>query len=338
MTETVDTHPQPTRSDRTRPLTNLLGGVAILGSVLAGVGLTASLTQEHNLFESAATAIRAIATPRSTTMPDGAIHVTDRQADSLAPTPEALDGLFEIEENLAGLTTPPLPDNPPRSSGPALTPLEAQINRILLEQIDPPGPFLALRKKMLDAIPNSYPVEFKGVTSRYGMRVHPTTNSKEFHHGIDLRAAMNTPVRATADGVVEFAGHHGKSGFGNVVIIHHSYGFRTTYAHMGKVQVKFGQFIRKGEQIGVSGNSGLSNGPHLHYEVRFIHRKLNPMPFMAWSQDNYQALFKEKNVDWPSLMRLIAQRVNEPVLPPLWLAEQHGEVPPLGMDLPKAAL
>ena len=312
-----------------RSMVSKLGGLTLLASILAGAGLGYSLHQKGNLF-SPVRARTLISTATMDMIQNQAIHLAGKQIDNMSPTPEALGGMFDLDGK-------PIAATPEKNTNGALTPLEAQINRVLMEQIDPPGPFLALRKKMLDTIPNTYPVPFKGVTSHYGFRTHPTTGKRDNHRGIDLRAAMNTPVHATADGVVEYAGFHKKSGYGRMVILHHNYGFRTTYAHLGKVEVKGGEFIRKGEQIGLSGNSGLSNGPHLHYEVRFIHRPLNPSPFLEWGPDRYQALFKVKEIQWQSMMRLIAHRVEEPVLPPLWLAGQQGEFP-LGIDRPETAL
>ncbi len=321
-----------------RGLVSKLGGLTLLASILAGAGLANSVHHRSNLFSPTDTGARTIADGATLDLvQDQAIHLAGKRVDNLSPTPEALGGMFDLEGNPLLTNTPPLPESAPKSVDGALTPLEAQINKVLMEQIDPPGPFLALRQKMLDTIPNTYPVPFKGVTSGYGFRKHPTTGKKDFHRGIDLRAAMRTPVHATADGVVEFAGFHKKSGYGRMVILHHNYGFRTTYAHLSDVQVKSGTFIRKGDQIGLSGNSGLSNGPHLHYEVRFIHRQLNPRPFLEWGPDHYQPLFQVKQVHWRSMMRLIAHRVNEPVLPPLWLAGQQGEFP-LGMDKPETTL
>jgi murein DD-endopeptidase MepM/ murein hydrolase activator NlpD len=159
------------------------------------------------------------------------------------------------------------------------------------------------RATLLQLIPNGSPIEYHGVTSRFGYRIHPTLKKREFHRGIDLKAKMNTPVYAPADGIVEWAGLHKRSGFGKLVILEHIYGFKSYYGHLNKIVIKSGQFVKKGELIAYTGNSGLSNGPHLHYELRFIHRVLNPYYFIKWTQANYNEIFhKEKKVPWQSLI------------------------------------
>jgi len=159
------------------------------------------------------------------------------------------------------------------------------------------------RAVMMQLIPNASPIEYKGITSKFGYRIHPTLKKREFHRGIDMKAKMNTPVYAPADAIVEWSGMHKRSGFGRLVILEHSYGFKTYYGHLNKTVVKSGQFVQKGTLIAYTGNSGMSNGPHLHYEIRFIHRNLNPYLFIKWTQKNYDEIFtKEKKVPWQSLI------------------------------------
>ncbi len=159
------------------------------------------------------------------------------------------------------------------------------------------------RATLLELIPNGSPVAYHGITSKFGYRIHPTLHTKEFHKGDDLKAKLNTPVYATADAIVEWAGMHKRSGFGNLIILAHVYGFKTYFGHLNKIVIKSGQFVKKGDLIAYTGNSGLSNGPHLHYEIRFIHRPLNPFYFIKWTQKNYNEIFeKEKKVPWQSLI------------------------------------
>lgn len=161
---------------------------------------------------------------------------------------------------------------------------------------------------ILELIPSGSPVKYDGITSKYGWRVHPTLKRREFHPGSDMRAKYGTPVHATADGVVEYAGLHKKSGYGRLVIIDNNYGFKTFFGHLSKVKVKAGQVVHKGDLIALSGNSGLSNGPHLHYEVRFISRPLNPYWFIKWGVNNFNVIFqKEKKVPWQSLIATISK-------------------------------
>lgn len=161
------------------------------------------------------------------------------------------------------------------------------------------------RVRVLAQVPNGSPVPYQGISSGYGYRIHPITKKRSLHHGSDLRAPMNTPVYATANGVVEFAGTHGN--YGRLVILDHTYGFRTFYAHLNKMAVRNGSVVKKGDLIGYSGNSGRTNGPHLHYEVRFIQRALNPYWFIKWDMAHYDQIFaKVKKVSWKPILEAIA--------------------------------
>lgn len=180
------------------------------------------------------------------------------------------------------------------------TSLHFRVNRALSSAED--------RAKVLETIPSGSPVPYHGISSKFGYRIHPITHKRELHRGTDLKAKMNTPVYATADGVVEFAGSHNTKGYGRLIILDHAYGFRTLYGHLNKIKVRDGQVVKKGELIGYSGNSGLSNGPHLHYEVRFIQRSLNPYWFVKWDMGNYDQIFaKIKKVTWEPILQAIAE-------------------------------
>lgn len=158
---------------------------------------------------------------------------------------------------------------------------------------------------LLQFIPSGMPLIYSGITSSYGERTHPITHKKEFHRGIDFRAKMRTPVYATADAIVEWAGYHEKSGYGNLVILRHAYGFKSLYGHLNKVVVKYKEYVKKGDLIGYSGNSGMSSGPHLHYELQHLYKTLNPYYFTKWSIENYQQIFeKEKSILWNSILEV----------------------------------
>lgn len=166
---------------------------------------------------------------------------------------------------------------------------------------------------MLQFIPNGKVMEDNGISAKFGMRTHPILETKEFHKGIDLRANIGTPIYAPADGVVEFAGTHSENSLGALVIIDHVFGFKTYYAHLSKKMiVKHGEYVKKGDLIAHSGNTGLSTGPHLHYEVRFLIRPLDPINFINWDNTNFIQIFKEeKNVPWDSLVKATIQLVNK---------------------------
>lgn len=158
------------------------------------------------------------------------------------------------------------------------------------------------RRLLLNMIPNGLPAQFERVNSDFGQRVHPVTKKRAMHRGVDLKMRKGTPVFATADGIVESAGTDTQGGFGKIIRIQHSFGFRTYYAHLGKLLVKPGEYVVKGQQIADSGNSGRSTGPHLHYEVRQLWTALDPAPFMSWSLENYEQLFEQVGeINWDSL-------------------------------------
>jgi len=166
------------------------------------------------------------------------------------------------------------------------------------------------KRMMLSSIPSGYPLAEATVTSAFGMREHPVVEGTRLHGGVDLRASIGTEVTATADGVVEYAGHNPGSGMGKMVKIVHNYGFSTIFAHLSDIGVEVGQYVSQGQPIGRSGNSGLSKAPHLHYEVRYLERRLNPGSFMNWSFDHYQTVFEqEERVQWQSLARTVRSKL-----------------------------
>lgn len=119
------------------------------------------------------------------------------------------------------------------------------------------------------------------VVSGFGMRFHPILHYRRMHSGIDMTARPGTPIYATGDGVVRLAGRNvqGYSGYGVVALVDHGYGFQTVYAHMQSVNVRVGQRVTRGQQIGTVGSSGMASGSHLHYEVIQNDRKVDPVYF-----------------------------------------------------------
>ncbi len=118
------------------------------------------------------------------------------------------------------------------------------------------------------------------ISSLFGSRVHPVTGQEQEHQGLDLAAAAGSPVLAAAAGKVRFAG--AKGGYGNTVIIEHQDGAQTLYAHCRDLLVKGGQPVSAGQEIATVGSSGLSTGPHLHFEYRDAQgRTRDPLPMLA---------------------------------------------------------
>ena len=126
---------------------------------------------------------------------------------------------------------------------------------------------------VLAALPPRLPLR-SSVNSVFGPRLSPWTREPEFHAGIDLAAAPGTPVKATAPGVVRFAGV--AEGYGNSVVLDHGQGVESRYGHLQTVGVARNQRVERGQAIGLSGNSGRSTAPHLHYEVRVDGRPVDP--------------------------------------------------------------
>lgn len=136
------------------------------------------------------------------------------------------------------------------------------------------------KEALLKTIPAIQPVQNKDlsrVASGFGMRVHPILKYRKMHNGMDFTAPPGTPIYATGDGKVTKVGLG--SGYGKMVIIEHGFGYKTYYAHMSKYEARVGQEVKRGEIIGYVGNTGLSSGPHLHYEVWKNGNVLNPVNF-----------------------------------------------------------
>ncbi|MCX7820098.1 MAG: M23 family metallopeptidase [Brevinematales bacterium] len=112
-------------------------------------------------------------------------------------------------------------------------------------------------------------------TSGFGIRRDPFTGLKGYHTGIDIAKPTGTPVYASKDGVVKFAGWSG--GYGLCIFIKHQFGYETVYGHLSSVNVKEGQTVKAGQFVGRVGNSGRSTGSHLHFEVRKFGKPLNPL-------------------------------------------------------------
>ena len=112
------------------------------------------------------------------------------------------------------------------------------------------------------------------VTSGYGSRMHPLLGFARFHRGIDLAAAAGTPIRAPADGRVMRAGWRG--GYGRQVALAHGGGLDTSYSHLSRILARVGETVRSGQVIGYVGSSGLSTGPHLHFEAARNGRPIDP--------------------------------------------------------------
>lgn len=136
-------------------------------------------------------------------------------------------------------------------------------------------------EKLASCIPAIQPIALDDLTrfgSSFGLRFHPILKIWRMHDGVDLTAPRGTKIHASGDGIV-FRANNSHGGYGKVVKINHGFGYITVYAHMSKILVRPGQSIKRGDVIGLVGSTGLSEAPHLHYEVRINGRPVNPTNF-----------------------------------------------------------
>jgi murein DD-endopeptidase MepM/ murein hydrolase activator NlpD len=131
--------------------------------------------------------------------------------------------------------------------------------------------------KMISALPNRWPVR-GAVNSEFGTRVSPWTSNSEFHSGVDIRAEKGTPVQAPATGTVSHAGPNAE--YGLTVILDHGNEIRSLYGHLSQIAVKVGDRVERGARLGLTGNTGRSSGPHLHYEILVKNQPVNPRAYI----------------------------------------------------------
>lgn len=137
------------------------------------------------------------------------------------------------------------------------------------------------KTEMLASIPSIVPISnaTNRLTSGFGYRIHPVYKTLRMHTGVDFTAPKGTPIYASGNGIVRGLNRKDFSGYGIVCVIDHGYGYQTLYAHMSKLNVRPGQKVSRGEIIGFVGSTGLSVGPHLHYEVLKNGKPINPVNF-----------------------------------------------------------
>ena len=137
------------------------------------------------------------------------------------------------------------------------------------------------KTKLLAAIPAIQPINNKQlsrIASGFGYRIDPIYKTRKAHLGLDFASPSGTPIYATADGIIKFAGFS-TNGYGNHVIINHGFGYETLYGHMVRVSAAQGQQVKRGQVIGYVGSTGKSTGPHLHYEVHKSGVQVDPINF-----------------------------------------------------------
>ena len=136
------------------------------------------------------------------------------------------------------------------------------------------------KEEFSTVIPAIWPIDrtkLRHVSSLYGMRMHPTLGIWRKHEGIDLTAPIGTAVYASGNGVISQS--QWRNGYGELIEVNHGFGYKSRYAHLSKRYVQVGDSVTRGQVIGEVGNTGVSSGPHLHYEVRYRDNTVNPIHY-----------------------------------------------------------
>ena len=152
------------------------------------------------------------------------------------------------------------------------------------------------KEEFTEVIPAIWPIDrtkLTRVSSLYGMRMHPTLGIWRKHEGIDLTAPTGTPIYASGKGVVSQS--QWRNGYGELIEINHGFGYKSRYAHLSKRYVQPGDSVMRGQVIGEVGNTGVSSGAHLHYEVRYRENTVNPINYFnaEMSEEAYVELMSQ---------------------------------------------
>ncbi len=192
---------------------------------------------------------------------EGSISRLDERSKIIKTMMDQIGVKIEVEED-------------PNHSGGLYVDPDSMLSDKLIDKTDR---YLELVKKL----PLGRPINTK-ISSRYGRRSDPLNHKKAFHFGVDFKGRTGDKVAATGDAVVKVSSYN--KGMGKYVILKHVNGYETLYAHMSKRLVKRGQKVTRGQAIGLVGNTGRSTGSHLHYEVHYRNKTVNPMKFMQVSK------------------------------------------------------
>jgi murein DD-endopeptidase MepM/ murein hydrolase activator NlpD len=145
---------------------------------------------------------------------------------------------------------------------------------------------MSIKSPNFEFVPGIIPLKpgtYRRISSHFGMRFHPIRKVNKMHFGMDVSANIGTAVYATATGTVKIASYN-QAGYGTMVKLKHQYGFQTIYGHLKTFLCKPGQLIKRGQLIGYVGNTGLSTGPHLHYEIVKNNQRIDPIQFVEFAK------------------------------------------------------
>ena len=155
------------------------------------------------------------------------------------------------------------------------------------------------KNKRIECIPSILPLSVGDLTfisSYFGARIDPFFNHQKPHFGLDFVAPIGTKIYSTGDGIVTLS-KFSRKGYGNEIIIDHSFGYSTRYAHLDEIFIKEGEKVKRGQLIGTLGNTGRSTGPHLHYEIQYNKKPINPIYYYAdeISSEEYERMLNISN-------------------------------------------
>jgi murein DD-endopeptidase MepM/ murein hydrolase activator NlpD len=148
--------------------------------------------------------------------------------------------------------------------------------------------------RMLESVPSMWPAAGP-VISGFGMRMHPVFGYERFHSGVDIGAGYGSPIYSTAYGKISYSGYY--AGYGNTVMVDHGNGMQTLYGHCSSLVVKEGETVRKGQLIAKIGSTGISTGPHLHYEVQLAGTPTDPEPYLDYTNTRLATLKKRFGIE-----------------------------------------
>ena len=192
---------------------------------------------------------------------------------SLKPAEKVFRKLFSLKSKSAVLES----SSPGDTGSLDMEVLKEQIDAAM-QSVSDIRRYIAGQKDIFLATPVGWPVAGT-LSSPYGYRNHPVYEERKFHTGVDISVPSGSEVKATANGIVSFAGWTENSGI--VVVAEHGHGFSTAYAHNRKALVRVGQRVARGDVIAMSGSTGVSTGPHVHYEIWRNGRHTDPVVFLA---------------------------------------------------------
>lgn len=134
------------------------------------------------------------------------------------------------------------------------------------------------KDRMNHCVPRIQPISTNNISAHFGFRLDPFSQRPTMHYGIDFTGSIGTPVYVTGDGVVIEA-EYTFNGYGKQILVDHGFGYKTRYAHLSKIDVALGEIVKRGQVIGLLGNTGKSTGPHLHYEVLHKNSATDPINY-----------------------------------------------------------